>query len=202
MTASDDRLASDVLTVGWSSAAFGNANVGNGKAITITGVGLTGSDAGNYVIAAGGIASASITPRTLTLAANRVYDGTTAIAAPHRHQAFGFEDPSIRIPMRVEPSVFPEPESEAQLMLQSFGQGNDRVTPLQMAMASAAVANGGKLMTPNLVEQVTAPDLSVLQSFEPSLYGEPITPEVSASMIQMMVSNVASGAGASSTSGT
>ena len=109
-------------------------------------------------------------------------------------RAFGFEDPSIGVPMRVEPSLFPEPESEAQLMLQSFGQGNDRVTPLQMAMASAAVVNGGKLMRPNLVEQVTAPDLSVLQNFEPALYGEPITPEVSASMIQMMVSNVASGA--------
>ena len=109
-------------------------------------------------------------------------------------RAFGFEDPSLRVPMRVEPSVFPEPESEAQLMLQSFGQGNDRVTPLQMAMVSAAVVNGGKLMVPNLVEQVTAPDLSVLQGFEPQEYGQPITPEVSASMIQMMVSNVASGA--------
>ncbi|AYF97853.1 peptidoglycan D,D-transpeptidase FtsI family protein [Protaetiibacter intestinalis] len=115
-------------------------------------------------------------------------------AIDEQARAFGFEDPELEVPMRVEPSVFPEPESTAQLMLQSFGQGNNRVSPLQMAMVSAAVANGGELMRPNLVERVTAPDLSVLQEFEPSVYGHPITPEVSASMIQMMVSNVDSGA--------
>jgi peptidoglycan glycosyltransferase len=79
-------------------------------------------------------------------------------------------------------------------MLQSFGQGNDRVTPLQMAMVSAAISNGGALYRPNLVESITAPDLSVIQGFTPSLYGNPISPEVAASMTQMMVANVANGA--------
>ena len=41
-------------------------------------------------------------------------------------------------------------------MLQSFGQGNDRATPFQMAMVSAAIANHGELMRPNLVERITA----------------------------------------------
>ena len=37
-------------------------------------------------------------------------------------------------------------------MLSSFGQGDVRVTPLQMAMVSAAIANGGTLMQPTVVE--------------------------------------------------
>jgi peptidoglycan glycosyltransferase len=107
--------------------------------------------------------------------------------------AFGFEDPELTVPMPVTPSVFPKPESEAQLMLQSFGQGNDRATPLQIAMVSAAIANGGEVMMPNLVESVTAPDLSVLQAFEPTVYGRAISADVAATMTQLMVANVASG---------
>ncbi|QNO37504.1 penicillin-binding protein 2 [Protaetiibacter sp. SSC-01] len=106
---------------------------------------------------------------------------------------FGFED-SFAVPMKVTPSVFPEPESEAQLMLQSFGQGNDRVTPLQMAMVSAAIANDGELMRPNLVERVSAADLSTLQEFAPEAYGRSVSSSVAASLTQMMVANVASGA--------
>jgi penicillin-binding protein A len=109
-------------------------------------------------------------------------------------EAFGFGDREQTVPMDVTASVFPPVESEAQLMLQSFGQGNDRATPLQMAMVSAAIGNGGQLYRPNLVESITAADLSVLQSFTPSLYGSPISPEVAASMTQMMVASVASGA--------
>ena len=109
-------------------------------------------------------------------------------------ERFGFGDAGQTIPMKVTPSVFPPVESEAQLMLQSFGQGNDRATPMQMAMVSAAIGNGGQLYRPNLVESITAPDLSVLQAFEPSLYGSPISPDVAASMTQMMVASVANGA--------
>ncbi len=114
-------------------------------------------------------------------------------AIDEQAQAFGFED-DFAVPMRVTQSVFPEPESDAQLMLQAFGQGNDRVTALQMAMVSAAIANGGELMRPNLVERVSAPDLSVLEQFEPDVYGDSVSSDVAASMTQMMVANVASGA--------
>lgn len=114
-------------------------------------------------------------------------------AIDEQAQAFGFEDPSFEIPMRVEPSVFPNPESEAQLMLQSFGQGNDRATPFQMAMVSAAIANHGELMRPNLVERITAPDLSVLQEFSPTTYRQSVTTDVAATVSALMVSNVANG---------
>lgn len=108
-------------------------------------------------------------------------------------RAYGFDDTELTIPMAVARSVFPRPESEAQLMLQSFGQGNDRTTPLQIAMISAAVANGGELMRPTLVESVTAPDLSILQGFEPVVHSRPITSAVAATLTDLMVANVASG---------
>ncbi|MFT4028546.1 MAG: penicillin-binding transpeptidase domain-containing protein [Protaetiibacter sp.] len=108
-------------------------------------------------------------------------------------KAFGFEDPDLEVPMPVTASVFPGVESEAQLMLQSFGQGNVRVTPLQIAMVSAAIANGGELMSPTLVQSVTAPDLSVLQDFSPTVYGQPISSDVAATITQLMVANVTSG---------
>lgn len=107
--------------------------------------------------------------------------------------AFGFDDPELAIPMHVAQSVFPQPSDQAQLMLQSFGQGNDRVTPLQIAMVSAAIANGGQLMTPALVQRVSAPDLSPLQEFEATEYSRAISPSVARTLTEMMVSNVASG---------
>ena len=75
--------------------------------------------------------------------------------------------------MAVEPSVYPPIASDAELMLSSFGQASDRVSPLQMAMVSAAIANGGQLMKPTLVETIFAPDLTVLQSFQPEVYSTP-----------------------------
>jgi peptidoglycan glycosyltransferase len=107
---------------------------------------------------------------------------------------FGFGDNDLKIPMHVEPSVYPQTQSPAEQMLSSFGQGSDRVSPLQMAMVSAAIANGGQLMRPNVVESITAPDLSVLRAFEPSVYGNPVSPATAATMTQLMVADVANGA--------
>jgi peptidoglycan glycosyltransferase len=111
---------------------------------------------------------------------------------------FGF-DQTITVPMKATPSVFPQTESDAQLMLQSFGQGNVRVTPLQMAMVSAAVANGGTEMQPTLVNQIIAPDLSVIKDFEPTVFGNPISAQTAATMNGMMVQDVANGAASNAT---
>lgn len=107
---------------------------------------------------------------------------------------FGFGDAGIAVPMPVTPSVYPATESEAQLMLSSFGQANVRVTPLQMAMISGAVANGGTLMRPDLVSAIVAPDLSIVASLEPEVYGTPISAATAETMRAMMVDNVATGA--------
>ncbi|MFF9088191.1 penicillin-binding transpeptidase domain-containing protein [Streptomyces sp. NPDC014991] len=70
-------------------------------------------------------------------------------------QAFGFNDPDLRIPFSVAPSTFDSRVDRAQLALSSIGQYNTRATPLQMAMVAAAVADGGRLRPPYLVERTT-----------------------------------------------
>ncbi len=48
--------------------------------------------------------------------------------------------------------------SRDQLALSSIGQFNTKATPLQMAMVAAAVANGGEIRSPYLVERTTQDD--------------------------------------------
>ncbi|CAN5230420.1 penicillin-binding transpeptidase domain-containing protein [soil metagenome] len=118
--------------------------------------------------------------------------GYTTVSKQAR--AFGFGDGGLEIPMSVEPSVYPQTQSDAEQMLSSFGQASDRVSPLQMAMVSAGIANGGQLMTPNLVETILAPDLTPLQEFSPTVYGNPISSATASTLTQMMVNGVANGA--------
>jgi peptidoglycan glycosyltransferase len=105
---------------------------------------------------------------------------------------FGF-GATLEIPLSVTPSIFPRGMDQAQLMLSSFGQYDVRVTPLQIAMVSAAVANGGSLMTPSLVDQVIAPNLRVVRDFQPQVYSRALSPATASELSRMMVGNVARG---------
>jgi peptidoglycan glycosyltransferase len=116
------------------------------------------------------------------------YDAINAQA-----QKFGFGT-SVEIPMKATPSVFPQTDSDAQLMLASFGQNSVKETPLQVAMISAAVANGGTLMQPTLVDEIIAPDLSIVKGFEPVIFSNPISAQTATTMTDMMVQDVENGA--------
>jgi len=106
--------------------------------------------------------------------------------------SFGF-GATIEIPLIVTASRFPRGMDQAQLMLSSFGQYDVRVTPLQVAMVSAAVANEGVLMRPTLVDDVIAPNLRVIERFEPAVYSRPLSPSTAAEVSRLMVSNVSQG---------
>ena len=67
--------------------------------------------------------------------------------------------------------------------LTAFGQGDVRATPLQMAMVSAAIANGGIVMQPDLVDAITAPDFSAAAGASSRVeYGRAISQETAATM--------------------
>ena len=78
------KVAGDVLALAAGSVgAFADKNVGTGKTVNISGLGLTGLDAGNYALASNtATTSANITAASLTIsgatAQNKVYDSTTA----------------------------------------------------------------------------------------------------------------------------
>jgi peptidoglycan glycosyltransferase len=107
-------------------------------------------------------------------------------------ELFGFGK-EIRVPMLATPSVFPEEMDEAQLGLSSFGQFDVRVSPLQMALISSAISNGGLMMQPNLIESVISPNLSVIQSPQPEVLAQPITAATAEALKKMMVQSVSKG---------
>jgi gliding motility-associated-like protein len=78
-TLTDSRISGDVFTVNKTSATFNNKNIGVRKAVTVSGISLTGSDAGNYTLTSATAAgSASITVKSLTISAtasDKIYDG-------------------------------------------------------------------------------------------------------------------------------
>ena len=78
VTPADNRVAGDALTTGYTSAAFADANVGTGKTISVSGISLSGTDAGNYTFNTSATTTANITAAPLTITANaaaKTYDG-------------------------------------------------------------------------------------------------------------------------------
>ena len=107
-------------------------------------------------------------------------------------ELFGFGK-AIRVPMQSTPSVFPEEMDDAQLGLASFGQFDVRVSPLQMALISSSIANGGLMMQPNLIENVISPNLSAIAAPAPEVLSQPITAATADALKKMMVQSVSKG---------
>jgi peptidoglycan glycosyltransferase len=101
-------------------------------------------------------------------------------------EKFGMNDSSLTIPLAVTPSNYTIPTSQALTAYSAIGQFDDTVTPLQEAMIAAAIANNGTLMKPYLVQQVTASDLSTVQTTSPSTLSQPVSPSVASGVQQMM----------------
>lgn len=107
-------------------------------------------------------------------------------------EAFGFGK-NLKVPMFVTPSVYPRGMDDAQTALTAFGQFDVRVTPMQMAMVSAGIANGGVVMKPNLIENVLSSNLASLYQPKPSQFANPISKKTADEVTAMMVKAVSSG---------
>jgi penicillin-binding protein A len=106
--------------------------------------------------------------------------------------AYGLNNPSAHdIPgVTVAPSNFTAEQDKSFTAFDAIGQHDTTVTPLQEAMFAATVANGGTLMKPYLVQQVTASDLSVVQQTQAQQLGQPISGTVASYEKQMMTAVV------------
>ena len=116
--------------------------------------------------------------------------GQDAIAQQARR--FGFGE-TISIPLKSTASVYPENLDDSQTALTAFGQFDVRVSPLQMAMISAAIANAGVEMKPYMVDQIFTSNLTVLEQGTPSELRRSITTSTAERIKQMMISAVSSG---------
>lgn len=94
-------------------------------------------------------------------------------------------------------SVFPEELNEPNTALSAIGQFEVAATPLQMALTTATIANNGQGMRPYLVDEVRAPDLSVLEKTAEEEMPDRAMSSTSASLLtQMMVETVDQGTAA------
>jgi peptidoglycan glycosyltransferase len=108
-------------------------------------------------------------------------------------EKFGFNS-THSIPMTVSKSTYPRGLDDPQTAQSAFGQFDVTATPLQMAMVSGAIANGGVVMAPNLVQEILAPNLSAIQTFEATELGRVMSEETAATITAMMVNGVQDGA--------
>ncbi|MCW2566562.1 MAG: pbpA [Mycobacterium sp.] len=109
--------------------------------------------------------------------------------------AFGFDQQAPSVPLDTLPSQVGDLADLPSLAQSSIGQRNVRMTPLQGAMIAAGVANNGRVMKPYLVKEITAPDLSPLDTTRPEEFSQATSPEVAAQLQQMMVGVVERGTG-------
>jgi peptidoglycan glycosyltransferase len=97
--------------------------------------------------------------------------------------------------MPVTPSKVPAQLNPPQTAQAAIGQFEVRVTPLQMAMVSAAIANKGTVMSPYLVKNTRNADLDILDTSQPEQLSQAVSPQVAAALTRMMVGVVQSGTG-------
>ncbi|WP_371612798.1 peptidoglycan D,D-transpeptidase FtsI family protein [Streptomyces clavifer] len=108
---------------------------------------------------------------------------------------FGFNDDDLRIPSGVARSNFDSDMSDDQLALSSIGQYDTTATPLQMAMVASAVANGGDLSRPHLVNRVTTADGDTVRQRGAETYHRAMNPATAMQLRRMMVDVVENGTG-------
>jgi cell division protein FtsI/penicillin-binding protein 2 len=94
---------------------------------------------------------------------------------------FGFgERTGIELPGEI-PGIIRPPQSWSKISITRIPMGHEvGVTPLQMTVAMATIANGGKLVTPRIVKSITTEEGKTVSVFSPVVLRQVITPETAA----------------------
>ncbi len=119
---------------------------------------------------------------------------------PPGMHAFGVGE---RPPLDVAPGAVPSTDMDGKPFatnkafygLAGIGQGFIAVTPLQMALVAAAVANNGVIMEPHVMSEVRDAQGGLVRRFEPKQWKQAMTPQVSATLTTLMNGVVANGTG-------
>jgi peptidoglycan glycosyltransferase len=84
-------------------------------------------------------------------------------------------------------------DSLALLAIHGFGQGQVQISPLHMAMISASVANGGRMMEPHVVDRTLTHAGNVITTTQAEVWKTPMAPTTAAALTQLMIGVVKSG---------
>jgi cell division protein FtsI (penicillin-binding protein 3) len=114
----------------------------------------------------------------------------------HYMSGFGFGTlTGMDLPGEV-PGLIRRPRSWSALSLASLSMGQEiAVTPVQMATAFAAVANGGSLVRPHVVQALATPDGSLARRVEPVAIRQVISPQTAQTVLSVLTSVVEEGTG-------
>ena len=111
-------------------------------------------------------------------------------------ESFGFNDNFLFRDIVVENSVYPtENRTLVEIAWSGDGQSQIAATPMHMCMVSAAIANGGVMMEPRLLYQVTSPDGLVRLRLTSKVYRRAVSEEIAQTIETYMKDTVARGTG-------
>ncbi|MER7512654.1 penicillin-binding protein 2 [Streptomyces lavendulae] len=149
---------------------------------------------------AGDAACNNVSARTaLKLSCNNVFAELASKLGQDKMRAtaekLGF-NVQIDTPVRTNPpSKYPTKKMSIDQVAQTgIGQFDVQATPLQIAMVTAAIENGGKLVAPHMVSEVTDSDGNTLESFKNPKSQEVMSAKT-ASMLQDAMRTVATEGG-------
>ncbi len=109
---------------------------------------------------------------------------------------FGFGTRTgIELPGEVS-GILKKPLNWSNFSLAAISYGHEvAVTPLQVAMAYSAIANGGKLMKPGIIKDIRSPDNKSLYQFKPQIIREVMDSETATTLAEILTDVVEIGTG-------
>jgi hypothetical protein len=165
-------ISPDVVTLNTASATgvFANKNVGTGKTVTVTGLTISGADAGNYTLTQPTVLanitySASLTITGVT-ANNKVYDGTTTAT---------LNTTSASLVGVISPDVVTLVTSGATGTFADKNVGNGIVVTTTGFTLSGTDAGNYSLTQPSLTANITAKPLTITANDLTKCYGTTVT---------------------------
>ncbi|MEU7988436.1 penicillin-binding protein 2 [Streptosporangium canum] len=106
---------------------------------------------------------------------------------------FGIGGDPLAVPMPVAASDFGPEEDKAALAQASIGQRSNQMTPLQMAMIAAGIANNGVVMKPYLVNKIADSEGGEIESADPEEFTTAISEDTARKLQEMMINVVNNG---------
>ncbi len=112
---------------------------------------------------------------------------------------FGFQE-RTGIELQGEPSneefksLWHSDPKEIDLAVSSFGQ-RFQISPLQLITAYSAIANGGTLLKPTIIKQITDNDGNIIKKFEPQVIRKVISEETAKTVRTLLEGVVSEGTG-------